>query len=208
VFLGQGEDLLGVHVARDHQDGVVRRIPEPVPVTHVVQTELLQIARPADHRIAIGRGVVGGGAETLIGQGLRIVVGAGAPFFLDDFQLLEEFLLAELEVAHPLGFQLEGDLQPVAGEILIVGRVVAPGEGVLLTAVLGDDARELPRRQTLGALEHHVLQDVRDAGDAAVLIARSDAIPDLRGQDGGAMIGLDQDLESVVELALVDLGRG
>ena len=208
MLLGQPEDLLRIDIARDDQGCVVRGVPEAVPVAQILDACLLQIAGPADHRDAVGGGDVSDGVEAFEGQGLGVVVGAGTALLLDDLQFFGELLRLQGEIAHALGLELEGDLQTVVRERLEIGGVVTPGEGVLLPAVLRDDARELARGEPLGTLEHHVLEQVRHAGDPAVLVTRSHLVPDLRDEDRGASVRFDQHLEAVVECPFIDgLGR-
>src|SRR5690606_19866908 len=87
------------------------------------------------------------------------------------------------------------------------GRKVAAGEGVLASAVLGDDARELAGREPLRPLEHHVLEDVRDAGGTVLLVAAADLVPYLRDDDRRAMVPLDDELQAVVEQVFAGPGR-
>ena len=51
----------------------------------------------------------------------------------------------------------------------------------------------------LGALEHQVLEEMRDAGLAERIVRRAVAVPDHVGDDRHAAIGDDDDLEAVVE---------
>ena len=167
---------------------------------------ILQIGRPADDRDAVGGCLVSRRIELLIGQGLGVVLGSHPPFFLDHFQLLEKLLLRQSQKAHALGLQLEGDGQAIRRQSLEIGRVVPAGEGVLVTAVRGNDPRELAGGQLLRALEHHVFEQMGNPGQATVLVTGAYLVPDLGGDDGRAMVLLDQYLEAVIEEPLLNLG--
>jgi hypothetical protein len=52
-------------------------------------------------------------------------------------------------------------------------------------------------RPSFGALEKHVLNPVRDAGDAYVFIAAAHPVPDPEADDRSRLRLLDQDLEAV-----------
>ena len=52
VLLDQRADLLGVGVAGDHQDRVVRRVEAAVEGERILAVELLDLLMPADHRAA------------------------------------------------------------------------------------------------------------------------------------------------------------
>ncbi len=56
-----------------------------------------------------------------------------------------------------------------------------------------------------GALEHHVFKHVRDAGYTTIFITRTDLVPDLSHGDRGAVVFLNQDLQSVLEFELVNI---
>jgi hypothetical protein len=72
-------------------------------------------------------------------------------------------------------------------------------EGVLAPAVARDRAAEFARLELVGALEHQMLEIVRDARLAARLVGRADVVPDHVGDDRRAHIGDDHDLEPVGE---------
>src|SRR5439155_26278778 len=56
---------------------------------------------------------------------------------------------------------------------------------------------ELAGPELLPPVEHHVLEEVRDAGLAAALVARARAVEDVRGDDGGGLILVEQHAEPV-----------
>ena len=65
--------------------------------------------------------------------------------------------------------ELERRLEVIGRQGLEIGGVVLAREGVLAAAQFGDHARELPRAVRLGALEHHVFQQVRQTGESVSL---------------------------------------
>ena len=75
----------------------------------------------------------------------------------------------------------------VGGQGLEVGGPVVRGEGVEGAAVLGHLLHDLALAQRARALEHHVLDPVRYARDADVLIAGSHPVPHPEGDHGGRM---------------------
>jgi hypothetical protein len=50
-----------------------------------------------------------------------------------------------------------------------------------------------------GALEHHVLEEMREAGLARRLVSAADVVPDRDRDERHAAIGVEDDLDSVVE---------
>ena len=68
----------------------------------------------------------------------------------------------------------------LAREVVQVGGEVARGVAVGGAAVALDHVVEHPGAVLLAAVEHHVLEQVRDAGGTAVLVARAGAEEDVR----------------------------
>ena len=52
------------------------------------------------------------------------------------------------------------------------------------------------------ALEHEVLEEVREAGPAGLLVARANHVPDVYGDDRRQVVGRDDHAQAVVERAL------
>jgi hypothetical protein len=100
---------------------------------------------------------------------------------LDRERLGAELGIAVLEVLEPVRLEREHLVQVRRGEIRVVVRVVVRGVGVLVGA-RGLDARVvLLGRVLLGAAEHHVLEEVREAGLAGLhLVARARLDRDLQ----------------------------
>ena len=95
----------------------------------------------------------------------------------------------------------------VGGDVDVVAGDVVGGEGVVLPALAGDRAGELALGHGRGPLEHQVLEEVREAGRAGLLVARAHPVPRLDRDDGAAAVFDDQHTKAVVEGRLGD-GRG
>ena len=75
-----------------------------------------------------------------------------------------DLLGIEEQVLHAVGFEVDDEVELVGGDVDVVRRHVLRGERVVLAAVLLDEPRELRGPVLRRALEHHVLEEVRDAG--------------------------------------------
>src|SRR3546814_1223584 len=71
---------------------------------------------------------------------------------------------------------------------------------MLTPAVGGDDVGELARLQSLGALEHQMLEKVREPRFAGLLVGGADAVPHGVVHDRRAAVHYHHDLQAVVEV--------
>jgi hypothetical protein len=86
----------------------------------------------------------------------------------------------------------------VIGAVVVGAAVAVAGAGAFQQAV-GQAAR-----QVLAAGEHHVLEQVGEAGQARRFVGRADVVPDVDGDQGQALV-LDQDhLQAVRQGVLVE----
>ena len=129
----------------------------------------------------------------------RIRLDAHAALFKHHVALGSDDGFLQQEVRHAVGLELHHRLEILARDALEIGRVVERGEGVLLTAEARDHLRELARRVLLRALEHQMLEKMRDARLPERIVCRTVAIPDHVSDDGNAAIGDDDDVKTVVE---------
>jgi hypothetical protein len=107
--------------------------------------------------------------------------------------------LVEGQPGHPVGLVIHHRAQMLLRHALEIGGVVEGGEGVLLPAEAGDDLGELAGRPARRALEHQMLEEMRDAGLGRRIIGRAVAIPDHVGDDRRAMVRHHHDIQAVAE---------
>ena len=117
-----------------------------------------------------------------------------------------DHLVGEDQVAHAVGLVAHHRRERVRRHGLVIGGVVPGGEGVLAAADLGDLGAELAGLVVLRALEHQVLEEMRDAGFARRLVGAADLVPDHVRDDRRAVVGDDDDLHAVVEHEVADVG--
>ena len=167
-------------------------------------------------------GVVGMclGEEEVVYLFVGDVVGAAfalAALVADDVALVGELVAVEAfeQEAHAVALQPQSELElvrrhglEVVGAVEAGGAVDVGGSGALNeldVSLLAD---------VLGALEHHVFEEMGEAGAAGALVERADVVPEVDGDEREAMVFVGDDDETVghgelLELELRELeGRG
>ncbi len=176
MFLGELAHRLGLDVAGHDQHGVVGSVEAAIEGAELVDAKLLHVVGIARcrHRVGLVE------AEQQLARGLvehlgRHVVDPHAPLFQHHLALGLELTVENAQVDHAVGFHAHHQLEAVGCDGLVVAGHVEVGEGIVAAAVARNGARELGRRQRAGPLEHHMLEEMGDAGLAKV----SSALPTL-----------------------------
>ena len=158
MFLCLRINLIRVNVTDHHQGCIVWRIPHPVPLSEVINLEVLQVIHPADNRNPVRAAGIGRGLELLVGQRLRIVFGAHAALFHDHLDLFQDFIIGDGQIPHPVCFEFKTHRQAAFFHGLEISRVILTGKRVFAPAVFRNDFREFTVWMRFGAFEHHVFQ--------------------------------------------------
>ena len=119
---------------------------------------------------------------------VRVKIVAGAvvvafQFGAHDGHFMGQFGRVELGILHAVSFHAGGEFQPVGGDQFMVLGAILRRAGVDLAAVGKKQMIDRAWRQISCSLEHHVFQNVRQAGLPADLVARTDFVPDAEIHD-------------------------
>ena len=204
VFLGQSQHIVRFHIARHHHNRVVRGIIGVVEIQGILPRKLLDLVAPADDRNAIGTVQVLRRRHLFGQQGTGVAVGPLVALFQDDLAFGRHILLGQVQIAHPVGFHLHHQTQPVGGDPLEIGGVVQRGKGIVRPALRRDQFGKLARCNIFGALKHQMLQKMRDAGMARRLVRRPDPVPDHMHHDRGPVILDHHDIHAICQLEAAD----
>ena len=147
--------------------------------------------------------------ELLVPRAVRPVVVRPALLVLHDFALVVEILLAERveEGPHPVGLEPQGELRLMRRQRLVVVRPIEPRAAVHRPAGRLDEGHVLGLADVPRPLEHHVLEEVGEAGLALDLVLRPDVVPEVHGDDGRQAVDRDDQAEASRE-PLVGEGHG
>ena len=205
--LGQFPDFTCLDVTGDDQDRIVGRIEAPVKGERIGAIEALDLRFPADDRRSIRVVHESGGGHRFaeLRRGHRI--GAHAALLEHDLALGIDDRVREDEAAHPISLEFHQDAQMLLGDTLKIGGVIIRGEGVLLSAELRHGSREFALGMGFRALEHEMLEEMRDTRFPAWLIRGAGPIPDHMGHDRRAVIGDHDDIEPIGEAEFADRDR-
>ena len=205
VMLDEVAGLSGRDVARDGDDRVRGSVVGAKPLMHVIEGGGVQILHLADHGprvgVAVGVGVLGD-------QVVRDRVGLVLPLAL--LVLHDPALLVQLglvhgtqHVAHAVGLHPQGQVQGGPGHVLKVVRAVLVGGAVEVRRADALHGLEVVVVEVLRAVEHQVLEQVREARLARLLVLRADVIPDVHRDDRRLVVLVDDQGEAVVENELL-----
>ena len=138
-------------------------------------------------------------AHRLVDQPVRVVLGAHPPLLRHHLPLGVDLGGVQEQVPHPVRLDPEHQVELVRRDVGVVAGQVLAGVGVVATAVLLDEAGDLPAAVGGRALEHHVLEEVGQPGRAGPLVARAHPVEDLHRDDRVARVVLHEHPQPVVE---------
>ena len=120
--------------------------------------------------------------QGLFNQSIGLVLGALAALVAHHILLIGKLGLIELleQRAHAIAFYPQSQFQLVGRQRLeIVGAVKICGAVDLRCARTLENRKVLIFRDVLGALKHHVFEQVRKAGAPGFFVGRPDVIPEV-----------------------------
>ena len=192
VLLDQRLRLGLVDIANDGQAGVVGRVVGLEELLHVFEFRRLDIGVRSDHGREVGMRLRKELMEhRLFDDAVGLVLDALTPLISNHVLLIGEVGLIDLvkQITHPVGLQPEPQFQLIGRQRLeIVGAVKVRG------AIHAAGASALERLEVevswhvLGALKHHVLEQVCESGAPRFFVGRPDVIPEVHGDQRQAVI--------------------
>ena len=205
VLLHQLERALGGDVAGQRQHAVVRAVVGAIPLLDVLERRRVEVRHAADGRPAVG---MRGGVERLAHprEGLRVrLVLALALLVLHHAALALQALLRDPggEEPHAIGLEEERPLERRHRHVLEEVRPIVAGGAVAVVGAEVVHGLAEPARMVLAAVEEEVLEQVREAGLAALLVARADVVPEVHRDDRRRVILVDDEPQPVVERELL-----
>ena len=189
----------GADVTGDDQGNVVGAVVGLEPFLNVGERGSVEIVHGADDRPGVGMaGGVSVFGDELLGDAVGLIF-ALALFVLDDAALQIEFFLIEdrQKMTHAIAFG-EQDVVEHGGRNVFkeIGAVVVGGAVEVggADAFHGVDVSEI---EIFAAGEHEMLEEVCESRPAGLFVFGADVIPGVDGDDGGFVVFMDENGESV-----------
>ena len=199
------ETLLRGDVAQDQQDRIRGRVVGAEELLHVAERGGVQIGEIAVEIVRVGPIAESDGRHVEPGKAaVGLVEHVDADFFLDDVALVAQIFVVHFQRAHAIGFEPQHAIEGVRGHrLVVVGDVVV--RRAIEHAAGGIDQLDVHHFSgVLGALKHHVLEQVREAAAAARLEAKSDVVVDADGDDRSGAVRRDHHAQAVCESRALD----
>ena len=206
VLLDPALRLRRVEIADDDEHRVVGRVEGLEELRHVLErggVEVLQVAVEVVRVVPILVGVLRQVEPREAAVGL--VEDVDPDLVLDDLLLVLEVLPGDREALHPIGLGPERGLERVRGHDLEVVGEVEARRAVQEPAVGLHELDELHLPEVLGALEHHVLEEVGEPGAVLGLDAESDVVVDRHDRQRRRRVPRQHDPSPLGSLEYVDV---
>jgi len=166
--------LVRLHVPSQHERRIVRRVIASEVRAGALERDRVQVGHEAHGVPPVRTCHESEQVQLLVHGRQHIVVDAQAAFLFDYAALLLEILSRQKEVLHPVGLEVEDEVERLRWKVVQINREVARGEAVGRSPCPFDQVVERAGAVLLAPVEHHVLEKVCDAGVANLFVPEPD----------------------------------
>jgi hypothetical protein len=198
-YFRASEALFCRQVADHDQRAVVGRVVRLEELLQILPLPALDVGRPADRRDLVGVRDERRRLHLLDEKALVVVLDGETALGVHDAALALDHLGIEREVGEAIRLEVEDEIErgtrhPVLVDGHVLGRV-----GIVGAALRFHELVELARRAPARAVEHHVLEEMRETGDARHLVAAADPHPVVERHVRDVAIRPDDDAHAIGE---------
>jgi hypothetical protein len=197
---------LGVDIAGDHQNGIVRGVPGVVKALQHLRRGLLE-RRPRSQRIVHVRRPRKHCRADLRIQDVRRLGEILRYLLFDGAALVIPFLFRIQHPTHACGLDMQGDIEILSRHGVEVLREAFPRIGVEVTAYHAADVGQLIGGQARTAPEHHVFLGVRRARETDRALIGADEIVDRSRDHRCQGVAHDDDTQAIRQRRAERSGR-
>src|SRR6267378_3621795 len=192
---------LGRDVAGQDDHGVVRAVVGTEPLLHVLDRRGIEVRHRSDHRPRVW---MSGRIRALGHQVVDLAVGlilALPLFVLHDAALFVDLRGVDRaeQMAHAVRFHPQRHVERVGGHVLEIVGAVFVGGAVLIGRADALERLEIVVIEVLAAVEHQMLEQVREPRAAGPLVLRAHVVPDVHGDDRRLVVLVDQQRQTVFQ---------
>ena len=199
--------LRDVDVAGNRERRVVWDVPRFPKVAELLDLRLVNVLHRADGRPRVGRVLQREADELLEQRAVGLVVVAHRALLLHDLALRFHALLVNAVVHHALALDPERELELVAREIEVVVRLVEARARIEISACAGDELVNRSARDVHAALEHEVLEKMREARAVWPFVLRADVVEHVARDDWRGVIFMQDHMEAVRQIVFGESDR-
>ena len=194
---GQFPRFVRIEIPGNHRETTVRRVAGAVVADQILVADRIEQMPVPDDRMAARIEGVHRGEKQPRGDVVRIIE-AHVDFPADDVLFLLELGLRQCRIENQPGEGLEENRQRGGRPVDVIDGAVEAGVGVPVAARRLHGVCEGVPVVVAGALEDHVLEEMRDArAEVLVLVHAAGGHPDLRADDRGRRVGIEDQGEAV-----------
>src|SRR5262245_66350182 len=146
-------------------------------------------------------------AEFLEHLTVGLIVEAETALLLDGLALVVEIIFGDVEAAHAVSFEIQKQVELIAGQRLEIKGAFFIGRAIHLAAVGLNQNEMLALADVLRALVHHVLEEMRESGSALSFVARAGVVNQRKRDDRRAVVFHPKNPKTILELRLLDFKR-
>ena len=196
----------GVDIARQHEHRIVGPVMVAEPALDIRHRGGVEIAHRADGRVMIAMALGKEVLEDFVAQQAEGTVVALALLVLDDAALVIELLLRHRieQMPHAIALEHQDAVERAGRHGLEVIGTIGAGGAVDVGAAHLLDVFEPVRRGVLGAVEHQVFEQVREAGLARGLVLGADIVPHRNPDQRRLAVFVDDHGQAVVEREFIE----
>ncbi len=205
VLLDLAQGRLGIEVANQSYDCVVGCVVSAEEGCDILDRGCVQVLHRANDRVLVREVIVRQLANALESTAIGLIIDTKAALFLHRLPLVFQVLFSDHKRPHPVRLEEQTQIDLVLRHDLEVQRSLRVRGSVHRAAIVKNKEKVLPSTDFLGALEHHVLEEVGEACAAGSLVLGAHAVAHRDGVDGRVMILRDDHSQAVLETSIGEL---
>ena len=199
ILLRQREHFFRCHIPGNHHGGVARRISHLKVMLQILHRPVFDVAHPSHHRPLIRMRDKRRCPKLFVQHPLVLSVHAASPLARHHPAFTFNFLRIEAQIANPIPLDIKYQLQRRTRKPVLIHGHIPRRIRIVRPAIRFHRFVEIARPVFLRAVEHHVLEKVRQPGRPRPLVARPHPVKRVQRHVRDAVVRLHQNLHPVLQ---------